>query len=64
MRRDRWLGRSLGILCAMIWGGQAVMTRLSVAQGLTPADVTLLRFAVGGLALAPLALRRQYRCKG
>ncbi len=53
-----WLGFACGILAALIWGVQAVVSRQSVADGLTAADVTILRFAVAALVLLPFAARR------
>lgn len=57
-RRDLWLGIGCGLLTSLIWGVQAVVSRQSVADGMTAADVTILRFAVASLILMPLALRR------
>lgn len=56
--RAPWLGMLCGLLAAAIWGGQSVASRQSVADGLTAADVTVLRFAMAALLLLPLALRR------
>lgn len=50
-------GIAAGTGAAMIWGLQSVVSRQSVAAGLTAGDVTMLRFAVAGLILMPLALR-------
>lgn len=52
------LGFVLGVLCAAIWGVQAVVSRQSALDGLTAGDVTLLRFATAGLVLLPVALTR------
>jgi len=52
-----WLGVGAGLLCALIWGGQAVVMRLSVFEGLTPADVTVLRYLMAGTLVLPSALR-------
>jgi len=52
-----WLGVSAGGLCALIWGGQAVVMRLSVFDGLTPADVTVLRYLMAGVLVLPSAFR-------
>ncbi|KPF71646.1 hypothetical protein IP69_05640 [Bosea sp. AAP35] len=57
-RRRLWLGLGCGLLTSLIWGVQAVVSRQSVADGLSAADVTILRFAVASLLLLPLALRR------
>ncbi len=57
-RHRLWLGLGCGLLTSLIWGVQAVVSRQSVADGLSAADVTILRFAVASLLLLPLALRR------
>lgn len=51
-----WKGLGLGILCALIWGVQAVVSRRSVLDGLSAADVTILRFLVASAVLLPVAL--------
>src|SRR5262249_19193616 len=51
-----WKGIGLGVLCALIWGVQAVVSRRSVIDGLSAADVTILRFIVASLVLLPVAL--------
>ena len=50
-------GLAWGLLAAVIWAGYTVVARLGVLSGLTPGDLTLLRFAPGALLLAPLLLR-------
>ncbi|HEY5793813.1 MAG TPA: DMT family transporter [Bosea sp. (in: a-proteobacteria)] len=57
-RRRLWLGIGCGLATSLIWGVQAVVSRQSVADGMSAADVTILRFAVASLLLLPLALRR------
>lgn len=57
-RPDFALGIVFGLLTALIWGVQTVVSRQSVIDGLTAADVTLLRYASAGLALLPFALLR------
>ncbi len=52
------LGIACGLAAALIWGVQAVVSRQSVADGLTAADVTILRFAAAGLLLLPFAWQR------
>jgi drug/metabolite transporter (DMT)-like permease len=52
-----WKGLGLGTLSALIWGVQAVVSRRSVIDGLSAADVTVLRFLVASLVLLPVALR-------
>lgn len=59
IKRRFWLGIAAGAICALIWGGQAVVARRSVLDGLTPADVTVLRYLVAGVAVLPLSLRRR-----
>jgi drug/metabolite transporter (DMT)-like permease len=55
-RGGLWKGLGLGILCALIWGVQAVVSRRSVFDGLSAADVTILRFLVASAVLLPVAL--------
>lgn len=57
-RRRLLLGIGCGLLTSLIWGVQSVVSRQSVADGMSAADVTILRFAVSSLLLLPLALRR------
>lgn len=57
--RRFWYGVAAGGLCAFIWGVQAVVARRSVLDGLTTADVTVLRFLVAGTVLLPLCVRRR-----
>ena len=47
-------GLAWGLLAATIWAGYTVVARLGVLSGLTPGDLTLLRFAPGALLMAPL----------
>ena len=51
-------GVACGLLAALIWGVQAVVSRQSVLDGLTAGDVTILRYATAALVLLPLALAR------
>lgn len=53
-----WLGFACGALAALIWGVQSVVSRQSVADGLSAADVTILRFLAASLVLLPFALKR------
>jgi drug/metabolite transporter (DMT)-like permease len=53
-----WLGVACGLIATLIWGVQAVVSRQSVADGLTAADVTILRFSTAALILLPWALWR------
>jgi drug/metabolite transporter (DMT)-like permease len=57
-RRRLLAGLACGLATSLIWGVQSVVSRQSVADGLTAADVTILRFVVASLLLLPLALRR------
>jgi drug/metabolite transporter (DMT)-like permease len=52
-----WKGLGFGALCALIWGTQPIVSKISVADGLTAADVTVLRFLAAGLVLLPVAAR-------
>jgi drug/metabolite transporter (DMT)-like permease len=52
-----WKGLGFGALCALIWGIQPIVSKISVAEGLTAADVTVLRFLAAGLVLLPVAAR-------
>jgi drug/metabolite transporter (DMT)-like permease len=54
-----WKGLTLGVVCALIWGVQAVISRRSVFDGLSASDVTILRFLVASLVLLPVALRQR-----
>ena len=47
-----------GILVALIWGVQPVISRYGLQQGLTPLDATLMRFLTSGLLILPFAWRR------
>lgn len=52
------IGFACGILASLIWGVQAVVSRQSVADGLSAGDVTILRFLAASLVLLPFALKR------
>jgi drug/metabolite transporter (DMT)-like permease len=52
-----WKGVTCGALCALIWGIQSVVSRQSVVDGMTAADVTILRFLAASLVLLPFARR-------
>ncbi|WP_296577012.1 DMT family transporter [Phreatobacter sp.] len=56
--RGRLIGFACGAGAALIWGIQAVVSRQSVADGLGPVDVTVLRFVTAAVALLPFALMR------
>jgi drug/metabolite transporter (DMT)-like permease len=53
-RRLQWQGLAWGLLAAAIWASYTVLARLGVKEGLSPGDLTLLRFAPGALVMAPL----------
>ncbi len=50
-----------GLLAATIWASYTVLARLGVKAGLSPGDLTLLRFAPGALLMAPLMWRWGWR---
>lgn len=50
-----------GILVALIWGVQPVISRYGFQQGLTPLDATLMRFLTSGVLILPFAWRRGLR---
>ena len=53
---------SVGAACVamsiLLWGMNSVVMRLAVRQGLTPAEMTALRYVTAALLLLPFALRR------
>lgn len=51
------VGLAWGLLAAAIWSVYSVLARLAVKAGLSPGDLTLLRFAPGALLMAPLLWR-------
>jgi drug/metabolite transporter (DMT)-like permease len=51
------VGVAWGLLAAAIWAIYSVLSRLGVKAGLSPGDLTLLRFAPGALLMAPLLWR-------
>ena len=55
--RDRRVGLTWGLLAAAIWAVYSVLARQAVKSGLSPMDLTLLRFAPGALLMAPLVWR-------
>lgn len=55
---SQWVGYACGIATALIWGIQAVVSRQSVADGLSSADVAILRFLTAAVCLLPLGLAR------
>ncbi|MCO5092257.1 DMT family transporter [Bosea sp. (in: a-proteobacteria)] len=55
--RAHWLGILCGLLTALIWGVQAVVSRHAMLVGLTTADVAILRFITAAAVLLPWALK-------
>lgn len=55
--RAQWLGILCGLLTAIIWGIQSVVSRHAMLIDLTPADVTILRFISAAAVLLPWALK-------
>ncbi|KRE04736.1 hypothetical protein ASE61_07400 [Bosea sp. Root670] len=55
--RAQWLGILCGLLTALIWGVQSVVSRHAMLIDLTPADVTILRFVSAAAVLLPWSLR-------
>ena len=50
-----------GLLAAAIWATYTVLARLGIKAGLSPLDLTLLRFLPGALLMAPLVARWGWR---
>src|SRR5262245_18132536 len=50
-------GLAWGLLAAAIWTVYSVLARLGIKSGLSPLDMTLLRFAPGLLVMAPFVWR-------
>ncbi len=50
-------GLAWGLLAAAIWTVYSVLARLGIKSGLTPFDMTLLRFTPGALVMLPFVLR-------
>jgi drug/metabolite transporter (DMT)-like permease len=50
-------GLAWGLLAAAIWSVYTVLARLGIKSGLTPFDMTLLRFAPGALVMLPFVWR-------
>ena len=44
-------------LTVIVWSAWPAFTRLAVTQSVTPADIVLLRYGIGGLILLPVLLR-------
>ena len=54
-------GLAWGLLAAAIWASYSVLARLAVKAGLSPGDLTLLRFAPGALIMLPFVFRWGWR---
>jgi len=54
-------GLGWGLLAAAIWASYSVLARLGIKAGLSPADMSLLRFAPGALLTLPLMWRWGWR---
>jgi drug/metabolite transporter (DMT)-like permease len=54
-------GLGWGLLAASIWASYSVLARLGIKAGLSPADLSLLRFAPGALLTLPLLWRWGWR---
>jgi len=59
--RAAMAGLGWGLLAAAIWAVYSVLARLGVTAGLSPADMSLLRFAPGALLTLPLMWRWGWR---
>lgn len=57
-------GLAWGLLAAAIWANYTVLARYAVKAGLSPGDLTLLRFLPGGLLMAPFFFRWGWRDLG
>ena len=55
--RDRLAGLSWAAVAILIWSGSLVMLRLGVTTTLNAYDLTMLRFGVAAMILAPIAWR-------
>jgi hypothetical protein len=51
-------GAAFGFVAASIWASWSVVTRLAITTGLDASDIVALRFAVAGVLLSPLVIRR------
>lgn len=56
--RNTLSGLGWAVVAITIWSGSLVMLRLGVTTSLNANDLTMLRFGVAALILAPVALRR------
>jgi drug/metabolite transporter (DMT)-like permease len=53
--RGLFTGLLMGLIAALIWGGQAVFARTGVLQGFGTFDLAALRYGAAALVLAPFA---------
>ncbi|MEQ9445119.1 MAG: DMT family transporter [Rhodospirillaceae bacterium] len=56
--RNTMLGLGWAVVAIIVWSGSLVMLRFGVSTSLNAYDLTMLRFSVAALFLAPVALRR------
>lgn len=63
-RRTFLIGLATGLVTSVLWGSWAVVSRVGLTGGLDFHDVTALRFAISGVVLAPVLLRRGIGIKG
>ena len=52
------MARLAALFTVSVWGATFVSTKALIAAGLTPAEIFLMRFALGYLCILPLAPRR------
>ena len=57
MMSKRLQGTLWAALTVIVWSAWPAFTRLAVTVSVTPADIVLLRFGIGGLILLPVLLR-------
>ena len=55
--RNRLLGLGWAAVAIAVWSGSLIMLRLGVTTSLNAYDLTMLRFGVAALILAPVAIR-------
>ena len=55
------IGVFWALFTAVVWGAWPAFTRLSVTQGVTPEDLVMLRYAIGGLIMLPILFRQAAR---
>ena len=62
--KNAFLALLWGGLAAIIWAGFPVLTKLGIEQTLSPYDITALRYAVAGLLLMPVLVKRRIKGVG